>query len=78
MRIVYRVRDVPILILRIKGKRRDSEAKACCVFQDDDDAGQGRGSFLWSGKGAGQQEKKIRLVKAALYAVQVFYSFFIM
>lgn len=45
---------------------------------DDDDAGQDRGSFLWSGKGAGQQEKKIRLVKAALYAVQVFYSFFIM
>ena len=45
---------------------------------DDDDAGQNRGSFLWSGKGAGQQEKKIRLAKAALYAAQVFYSFFIM
>ncbi len=33
---------------------------------------------MWSGKGAGQQEKKVRVVKAALYAVQVFYSFFIM
>ncbi|CAF9926343.1 hypothetical protein IMSHALPRED_006936 [Imshaugia aleurites] len=44
----------------------------------DDDAGRDRGSFLWSGKGAGQREKKVRLVKAAFYAVQVFYSFFIM
>ena len=49
-----------------------------CLQDDDDVAGQDRGSFLWSGKSAGQQEKKIRLVKAALYAVQVFYSFFIM
>lgn len=50
-----------------------------CLQDDDHDvAGQDRGSFLWSGKSAGQQEKKIRLVKAALYAVQVFYSFFIM
>lgn len=56
-----------------------------CVFQgdgddggDDDGAGRDRGSFLWSGKGAGRQEKKVRLVKAAFYAVQVFYSFFIM
>ena len=63
----------------MRGKGRDSKAKACFVFQDDDDdAGRDRGSFLWSGKGAGQQEKKVRLVKAALYAVQVFYSFFIM
>ena len=49
-----------------------------CLQDDDHDAGQERGSFLWSGKDAGQREKKIRLVKAALYAVQVFYSFFIM
>ena len=47
-------------------------------LQDDDDAVQDRGSFLWSGKGAGQQEKRIRAAKAALYALQVFYSFFIM
>ena len=52
--------------------------------EDDDGDGDGdrggldRGSFLWSGKGAGRREKKVRLVKAALYAVQVFYSFFIM
>jgi len=45
---------------------------------DDGDTGRDRGSFLWSGKGAGQQEKKVRLVKALFYAVQVFYSFFIM
>lgn len=43
-----------------------------------DDAGQERSSLLWSGKDAGQREKSVRLVKAALYAVQVFYSFFIM
>lgn len=45
---------------------------------DDGNAGRDRSSFLWSGKDAGQQEKKIRIVKAAFYAVQVFYSFFIM
>ncbi|KAL8823016.1 MAG: hypothetical protein Q9191_006263 [Dirinaria sp. TL-2023a] len=35
-------------------------------------------SLLWSGKNAQQAETKVKLVKAALYAVQVFYSFFIM
>ena len=51
-----------------------------CLQDDggDGDAGRDQGSFLWSGKGAGQREKKVRLVKAAFYAVQVFYSFFIM
>ncbi|KAK4698147.1 solute carrier family 31 (copper transporter), member 1, partial [Lecanoromycetidae sp. Uapishka_2] len=29
-------------------------------------------------KGAGQQEKKVKFAKAGFYAVQVFYSFFIM
>lgn len=47
-------------------------------FQDDDDDVRGRGSSLWSGKSAGEAEKKQKLIKAALYAVQVFYSFFIM
>lgn len=77
---VYQVRDCPCFLCRCKGKGRDFRAKVCLYLQDDgdDDAGRDRGSFLWSGKGAGQQEKKIRLVKAALYAVQVFYSFFIM
>ncbi|KAL8761996.1 MAG: hypothetical protein Q9184_001943 [Pyrenodesmia sp. 2 TL-2023] len=46
-------------------------------FQDDDDDVQERGSSLWSGKNAGEAEKKQKLIKAALYAVQVFYSFFI-
>ena len=35
-------------------------------------------SLLWAGKGAGEREKRVRFVKAAFYAVQVFYSFFIM
>ena len=35
-------------------------------------------SLLWSGKGAGEHEKRARFVKAGFYAVQVFYSFFIM
>lgn len=48
------------------------------LLKDGDEAGQERGSLLWSGKDAGQREKKVRLVRAALYAVQVFYSFFIM
>lgn len=48
-------------------------------FEDgDDDDGRERSSLLWSGKDVGQHEKKVRLVKAGLYAVQVFYSFFIM
>lgn len=42
------------------------------------DGGHGRSSLLWSGKNAQQAETKVKLVKAALYAVQVFYSFFIM
>ncbi|KAK3072614.1 copper transpport protein [Teratosphaeriaceae sp. CCFEE 6253] len=37
-----------------------------------------RGSLLWAGSSARAEEKKGRVVKAALYAVQVFYSFFIM
>ncbi|KAI4137516.1 MAG: hypothetical protein L6R39_007237 [Caloplaca ligustica] len=44
---------------------------------DDDDVRE-RSSLLWSGKSAGEAEKKQKLVKAGLYAVQVFYSFFIM
>lgn len=43
-----------------------------------DDDNHERSSLLWSGKGAGQQEKKAKVVKAAFYAAQVFYSFFIM
>lgn len=47
-------------------------------FVEGDDDGNESSSLLWSGKGAGQQEKKARFVKAGFYAVQVFYSFFIM
>jgi len=35
-------------------------------------------SFKWLGRTATQREQQIKLVKATLYAVQVFYSFFIM
>ncbi|KAL9604814.1 MAG: hypothetical protein Q9219_000262 [cf. Caloplaca sp. 3 TL-2023] len=45
---------------------------------DDDDDMRRRGSLLWAGKSAGEAEKKQKLIRAAFYAVQVFYSFFIM
>ncbi|MCJ1378187.1 hypothetical protein MMC17_001283 [Xylographa soralifera] len=35
-------------------------------------------SYKWLGKGAGAAEQRTKLIKAAFYAVQVFYSFFIM
>lgn len=35
-------------------------------------------SPLWSGNAAATEEQKGRIVKAALYGIQVFYSFFIM
>ncbi len=35
-------------------------------------------SLLWSGKNVGQAERRGKVVKAGFYAVQVFYSFFIM
>ncbi|KAL8796729.1 MAG: hypothetical protein Q9195_001119 [Heterodermia aff. obscurata] len=42
------------------------------------DGDQERSSLLWSGKSARETETKVKFIKAALYAVQVFYSFFIM
>ncbi|KAI4186887.1 MAG: hypothetical protein L6R41_003165 [Letrouitia leprolyta] len=47
------------------------------ILQVDDDDARERRSLLWSGKSTGEAEKKQKLIKAALYAVQVFYSFFI-
>jgi len=35
-------------------------------------------SFSWLGKNAARKEQQTKIVKAAFYAVQVFYSFFIM
>ena len=35
-------------------------------------------SSSWLGKSAAQKEQQTKIVKAAFYAVQVFYSFFIM
>lgn len=37
-----------------------------------------RSSLLWAGSSVQAEEKKGKVVKAALYGVQVFYSFFIM
>ena len=51
-------------------------ARLSLPFPDDGD--QERSSLLWSGKTARKTETKVKLIKAALYAVQVFYSFFIM
>ncbi|KAA6416238.1 MAG: Ctr copper transporter [Lasallia pustulata] len=42
------------------------------------DDGQEASSLLWSGRNQANAERKTKAVKAALYAVQVFYSFFIM
>lgn len=46
--------------------------------EDDPTSPTARRSFMWLGQGADTREKRVRLVKAAFYAVQVFYSFFIM
>lgn len=37
-----------------------------------------RSSLLWTGNSVAAEEKKGKLIKAILYGVQVFYSFFIM
>jgi copper transporter 1 len=42
------------------------------------DENEERSSLLWSGKGRRDAEMKVKLVKGMLYAVQVYYSFFIM
>ncbi|KAL8781193.1 MAG: hypothetical protein Q9203_001036 [Teloschistes exilis] len=50
-----------------------------CLDEDDDEDVRERSSLLWAtGKSLGEVEKRQKLVKAAFYAVQVFYSFFIM
>lgn len=54
------------------------EAKIPCSFQDDDEDVPRRSSLFWAGKNVDDAEKKQKLVKAVFYAVQVFYSFFIM
>lgn len=43
----------------------------------DDEDGE-HSSLPWLGQRAGNAEKKVKIVKALFYAVQVFYSFFIM
>lgn len=47
------------------------------MLAKDDEVGE-HSSLLWLGQRAGNAEKKIKMIKALFYAVQVFYSFFIM
>ncbi|KAL8989376.1 MAG: hypothetical protein Q9177_001717, partial [Variospora cf. flavescens] len=54
------------------------EAKRFVFLKGEDDDERERNSLLWAGKSAGEAEKKQKIIKAAFYAVQVFYSFFIM
>lgn len=49
-------------------------AECGCEVDDNEQ----RSSLLWSGRGRVDAEVKAKLIKAAFYAVQVFYSFFIM
>ncbi|KAI4146681.1 MAG: hypothetical protein LQ341_002014 [Variospora aurantia] len=55
-----------------------AEAKRFVFLKGEDDDERERNSLLWAGKSAGEAEKKQKIIKAAFYAVQVFYSFFIM
>ncbi|KAI4114420.1 MAG: hypothetical protein Q9193_001084 [Seirophora villosa] len=55
-----------------------SSAEYANKLANEDDDGRERRSLLWSGKSAGEAEKRQKPIKAAFYAVQVFYSFFIM
>ena len=81
-----RARNMPIayqvcLLFPIPYNQRLQRNKAKpCEVDDNDDAVdiRGRSSFLWSGKGSGQHEQRVKVTKAGFYAVQVFYSFFIM
>ncbi|KAJ9648357.1 copper transpport protein [Coniosporium tulheliwenetii] len=57
--------------LSLWAKLRPSETK------DTRDDGESS-SLLWPGRTRGEAEQRSRMVKAAFYAVQVFYSFFIM
>ena len=45
---------------------------------DDEDNRSEASSLLWVGRNAQSVEKQTKMVKAAFYALQVFYSFFIM
>lgn len=47
------------------------------IVRAKDEESEARRSLLWPGK-AVDVERKVKLVKALLYAVQVSYSFFIM
>lgn len=69
--------------VEVLGERRVGEEGFCCGkakmsnTQDTRDDGESS-SLLWPGRTRGEAEQRSRIVKAAFYAVQVFYSFFIM
>ena len=72
---MQQVRSTITLVVR----RGAAQAKASKADGDDYPAlANERSSLIWSGKDASQQQKRERVIKAAFYAVQVFYSFFIM
>ncbi|KAI4247751.1 MAG: hypothetical protein L6R40_001337 [Gallowayella cf. fulva] len=59
-----------------EGKR--GEKLRSGVFKDEHEDVQERSSLLGAGKNVEAAEKKQKILKAVFYAVQVFYSFFIM
>ncbi|KAL8695988.1 MAG: hypothetical protein Q9224_003032 [Gallowayella concinna] len=61
----------------IGGKRKGRSLRSS-VFKDNADDVRERSSLLRAGNKVGEVEKKQKILKAVFYAVQVFYSFFIM
>ncbi|MCJ1262642.1 hypothetical protein MMC22_002512 [Lobaria immixta] len=61
-----------------EASRRYEASSAEYMNKLPNDEGEERSSLLWLGQRAGSAEKRVKLVKALFYAVQVFYSFFIM
>jgi len=57
-------------------KRADELPSVLSLGQDEDDTE--RTPFLWTGKQQVEVSKRAHVVKAVLYGLQVFYSFFIM
>ena len=50
----------------------------CAEASAREDDGQESSSLLWPGRNVWEAERSGKVVKAAFYAAQVFYSFFIM
>ena len=57
---------------------KNTGAKLCFLRQDGYDEAEGHGLLLRAGYGLAKAERRAKVIKAVFYAVQVFYSFFIM